>query len=116
VTATTTNTTATLAGIGGGLAYYLDPANVYFAGSLLATSLQISDTTNGQNRTVGETDSGFGVELLVGKEWWVSDNWGIGAAAQFIYGAMQDKDTFNTSSPPTWSAAELALLFSASFN
>ncbi len=32
------------------------------------------------------SQSGFGFQLGLGKEWWVSDNWGIGATAALLYG------------------------------
>ena len=31
-------------------------------------------------------DAGFGFQIGGGKEWWVSDNWGIGASAALLYG------------------------------
>jgi hypothetical protein len=30
--------------------------------------------------------------LLAGKEWWISENWGIGIAVAMSYGSADDKD------------------------
>ena len=109
----TGNGTADSFGLGLGLAYYLQPMNLYLSGSLLANEISINDS-NGNK--IGESDFGVGFEGLVGKEWWVSDNWGLGVAGQFVYASMKDKDTFGTGNPPTWTSTAFSLLFSATFN
>ena len=55
---------------------------------------------------------GFGATLSVGKEWWVSERWGVGIAGQFSFGSNKDK---GPGSPPTWTTITPALAFSASF-
>jgi hypothetical protein len=65
---------------------------------------------------VGKSDLGFGVNASVGKEWWVSENWGVGAALQFMAATMKDHQVFAGDSKPTWTAIGFALLFSATFN
>jgi hypothetical protein len=99
-------------GLGGGLAYYLVPANVYFAGSLLASWVSVSDTN--RNIELGRSKAGFAVEGLIGKEWWVSSNWGLGLALQLFYGRMSD-NTITAARTP-WTTTGGALLFSATFN
>ena len=37
-------------------------------------------------------DPGLGLKLAVGKEWWVSDHWGIGVAGQFFISRNDDPD------------------------
>ena len=105
--------TAGSVGFGVGLAYYLEPTNVYFAGSLLANQLELDDASGNKVR---ETDFGVGFEGLIGKEWWVSDNWGLGVAGQFVLASMKDKDSLGTGNPPTWTSTAFSLLFSATFN
>ena len=112
ISQTANGASAGVVGLGGGLAYYLDN-NVFFAGSLLASRLVINDTNGNQ---IGKSDWGFTFEGLFGKEWWVSDDWGIGASLQVMLGRMKDQDTFATASPPTWSVAAFNLLFSATYN
>jgi hypothetical protein len=119
VSSTATNYTASLSGIGAGAAYYLIPANVYFSGTLLATTLSWRENSDdpGVDDTSYSTELGFGFEGLVGKEWWVSDNWGLGAAAQLIVASMKDKSALDVGGPvPRWNALAFSLLFSATFN
>ena len=39
-----------------------------------------------QSNTSQDINTGFGFQVGGGKEWWVSDNWGIGASAALLYG------------------------------
>jgi len=107
----TANGSATVSGFGVGLAYYVMPANVYLSASLLATQLAVADE-NGDD--VGKTDIGAGINLSAGKEWWVSDNWGLGGALQFMAARMKDKG--EAGSKPTWTSVGFALALSATFN
>jgi hypothetical protein len=102
-------------GFGAGVAYYLEPANVYLAGTLLANEIEIDDS-NGN--TLGKTKLGVGVEALIGKEWWVSDNWGLGVAGQFLWASMKDNDDGGLTGgvTPTWTSTSFSVLFSATYN
>jgi hypothetical protein len=50
---------------------------------------------------------------MIGKEWWVSDNWGLGIAGQFFAGRMNDSEAPGA---PTWETTAAALVFSATCN
>jgi hypothetical protein len=106
-----------LVGLGGGIAYYLD-SNVYVSGSLLATSLSIDDDQTSE--TLVESQTGLGGDLTVGKEWWASDNWGLGVAAQLTFASVKDNASSEraiTSTPNVdLSVTSFAVLFSATFN
>jgi hypothetical protein len=97
-------------GVGAGAAYYLD-SNVFFASSVLGSRVSVSDVIG----AVAKSDWGVTFEGLVGKEWWVSDNWGLGVAGQLLLGVMKDGPNANTSGP-RWTLAALSVLFSATFN
>jgi len=98
-----------LTGLGVGITRYFMPANVFVSLSPSLTVLSILD----QNSTeVGRTDYGFGAKLAAGKEWWISDHWGIGLAAQFFFGINKDQGT----APPTWTSFGGGLVFSATYN
>jgi hypothetical protein len=105
----TDDTAAGVIGFGIGAAYYFMPINIYVSATLAASQLTVSQ--GGQE--VGESDIGFGVSLMVGKEWWVSSNWGIGAALQVYGGTMKDSRNENAA---TWTTAAIALVFSATYN
>ena len=103
--------TAGVVGVGGGIAYYLD-WNVFFAGTLLASRLFVN---NSNGDTAANTDWGFTFEGLFGKEWWVSDNWGLGVSGQLLLGAMKDHAVAGES-VGTWHLAAFSVLFSATYN
>ncbi len=50
---------------------------------------------------------------MVGKEWWVTDNWGVGVAAELLLSSMKDDPVV---SDATYSATTFGLLFSATYN
>jgi hypothetical protein len=75
-----------LTGIGVGLTYYLMPANVYFAGSLGIGKVIF---VNGSGDR-GGSNVGFATNIMIGKEWWVGVDWGIGVAGQLIVIAADD--------------------------
>ena len=70
-----------------------------------------ADDTHG-TRGVDSSRSGTALELMVGKEWWVSANWGMGIAGEFVGASMTDKNTPGL----TWSASSLSVLLSATYN
>ena len=107
----TGGTTLTFATVGPGINYYFMPNNFYLSGMLLITRLTVADNNN----NVGSTAAGFGAKLSAGKEWWVSDHWGMGIAAQLTLGTNPDQDS-GTGNTPTWTTITPALAFSASFN
>ena len=99
-----------VANVGIGVTYYL-PQNVFFSGSIGLAAFNLQDNTDSDNEITGQTDSGLGVQLAVGKEWWVSDNWGLGVSAAFTYGAAEDKDDMGDAN-----AFGVNVMFSATFN
>jgi hypothetical protein len=101
----------TAVGVGGGMAYYLD-SNLFFAGSLLGSRLLVDDRFG---NSAAKSDVGFTFEGQVGKEWWVSENWGLGVAGQVLLGLMSDS-AIGDASTPTWRLAAFSLLLSATFN
>ncbi len=60
---------------GWGISYYFMPSNIYLTGSFTFTDTDVR---------VGNEDplvaDGTGVCISIGKEWWVSDNWGLGVS------------------------------------
>lgn len=103
----TTDTDFTLVGIGPELDYYFMPQNVYVSLTLAITKQSVSE-----GGVSSDTDTGFGLELGAGKEWWVSDHWGLGVAGKFTFSTNKDSG----SGSPTWNAWGLAAVFSATYN
>ena len=97
-----------MVGLGGGLAYYL-PNNVYFAGTLAMMQFSLSDAVN-SNGLRYDSQWGLGGQGLIGKEWWVSQDWGIGVAGEVMAASMKDRERW------TWTGTAFSLLFSATYN
>lgn len=97
-------------GFGGGMTYYLMPLNFYFTASVLASKVKI-EYTKGSVKYEGETDMGIGVFAGVGKEWWIADDWALGACAFFSYANVPDKG----SSDITIACTTFGIAFSATF-
>jgi hypothetical protein len=99
---------ADFTGIGPGLTYYFMPVNLYLSGTLAIVQAHYHDGRDLRTR------DGLGLSLMVGKEWWVSANWGLGIAARLFGGAMKDRDIVDDHS--RWNAGSFAVLFSATYN
>jgi hypothetical protein len=112
-TITSQDNSAAIVGIGAGVVYYL-PNNVYLSGTLAFSQISLRDA---DDEEVADTKFGPGLSFVAGKEWWVSENWGLGAAGQLYAATMKDREPMVIGGePPTWRALGLNLLFTASFN
>jgi hypothetical protein len=101
----------TLYGIGPGIAYYFMPINLYLSGTLTFTRISFTDSYTAED--LSDTDIGIGLSLMVGKEWWVARDWGLGLAGQIHIASMRDNYYgYN----PRMRAAAISLLFSATYN
>lgn len=97
---------ATFSGVGPGITYYFMPANIFLSGSFGLGSIRIR-----QNNLEHRTQTGVMGRLGLGKEWFVSDSWGLGLAAYLNWAAAKD----DVPNPPTWTAVSPLLAFSATF-
>lgn len=83
---TADNVTVSVFDLGGGITYYIMPSNIYFSLSLLTSQASFE-----YNNTKGESQYGFGVNAMIGKEWWISNQWAMGVAINGYYSSMKDK-------------------------
>jgi len=102
----TTDTSLGLSGIGLDLTYYIMPLNLYLQATPSIGMLSVSE-----QGTSYDFDNGFAIRLAVGKEWWVSDNWGIGLNVQYAHSSNDGKDL-----PGSWSTNWFGAAFSATYN
>jgi len=72
---------------GVGLTYYFLPQNIFISGT--AGFGQIAED-DGDDKF--ETDLGFAMSFKVGKEWWVSKNWGLGVSGGYAFVSAEDGD------------------------
>lgn len=103
---TATNSTAGVGGLGPGIAYYF-ASNFYVGGTVDFAKISIQQN----NQEIAHSDTGLGISVHFGKEWWVSDNWGLGIALQLYGGSIPDGQA-NTN----WKTAGGCLAFSATYN
>jgi hypothetical protein len=103
----TSNAKIAMFGFGPSVTYYWMPSNIYFTGSLAVTRLTLSN--NGRD---ANSDYGIGGRFGFGKEWWVSDHWGLGIAGHLSLSTNKDTG----SNPPTLSTWAFGATFSATYN
>lgn len=106
---TAENSALTGSAIGVGLTYYVMPLNLYLSASVGSASAVFTFNEGMPDEVKIETDSGYGIDLILGKEWWVSDQWGLGIAAQLVHINVKDVDRRLTGSG-------FHLMFSATYN
>jgi hypothetical protein len=81
------------------ITFYAMPANVY--GTLAVGASWVRSDVN--DREVDSSEVGLGLNVDVGKEWWVGDQWGLGIAGRFWLTATTETDTVTL--PPTLGVA-----------
>jgi hypothetical protein len=100
---------AGLGGIGAGAIYYIEPINLYVSGAIAFTGLVVNDA---KSNSLDQTDLGIGFQGMFGKEWWVSQCWGVGAAVEIVAAtAMRDGNDHSVS----WTGEAFSVVFSASY-
>jgi hypothetical protein len=113
VTATTTgDVIASDALYGVGLTKYFMPSNIFISATFGVGVFQLEF-----NNTKANSETGFAFQLKAGKEWWVSDNWGLGVAAGVASISADDK---TDASMPNYSGqlstTKFFVVFNTTFN
>jgi hypothetical protein len=105
-----------LHGLGPGLRCYLVPVNLFLSGSLLLARLNSHDENPGDDTRGFNIVSDWSImgRASIGKEWWLSANWGLGFDAGFLLGWLPEQGMIVGSRSIT--VKGLSLLVSASFN
>ena len=94
---------------GVGLTYYIMPANIFFTANIGSGNFTVTD--NGKSTS---TDHGGAFQIKIGKEWWVSKNWGLGVSA--ILNTIRVSNNPTTGGTEKISGAQFGVLFNATFN
>lgn len=83
----TTNSDVSLSftGMGPGVAYYFGPSSFFVSGTLSYV------TASFEGPGGKATAKGAGVRLGLGKEWWLSDQWGLGLAGNYYVASVSDE-------------------------
>lgn len=94
---------------GFGVDYYFMPMNVYLGGTVSVAGVARSTEDH-----VNHSRAGLGLDLDVGKEWWLGSHWGVGIAARASYVDVAAEHTVRGGgSLRSW---HLGLQFSATYN
>jgi hypothetical protein len=83
----TVNTTI----VGPALSYYFMPLNAFVTAAIALGSVRF-DFDESSERSSRTSGTGLGLQLDGGKEWWVGDSWGLGAALRLEYIAIARHD------------------------
>ncbi len=86
--------------IGGGLTWYMLPSGLYLSANVGSGELSIEDA---------ESESGLAIDLTIGKEWWVSNQWSLGLAGGLGIHKIPEPGLVDD-----WQGASFGIRFSAS--
>jgi hypothetical protein len=102
--------------IGGGLTYYFMPVNIYLSVVLgiAASALVVDGDDIDKDVEIEGSKPGLGLNLDVGKEWWVGSEWGLGVAARFTFSSVGPNKS--STSDDRLENVGLGVLFSATYN
>jgi hypothetical protein len=94
--------------------FCIGPQYTYYAAYDLFLSVTPALSRLDGQSSGGEAQSnfGFGLQLAFGKEWKVSERWGLGAVGQLTFGVNDD----STPNPPTFTTFGFTVAFSATYN
>lgn len=109
ISGTTSKTEMSLREMGIGICYYFNPCNIYLSGSITAARGYLT-----YSGTTGSTEMGGGINVAVGKEWYVSQSWGLGVALLMgVHGMKSDEGALGEK---TCRNAFIGIAFSATYN
>jgi len=97
--------------IGAGLTYYVMPSNIFFSGSVGLGNFTILDDKNDIDVS---TQRGLSFQVKLGKEWWISKNWGFGIGLTYSKTNLTNKPDDGTSEK--LDSNRFAILFNTTFN
>jgi hypothetical protein len=104
--------TGALLGLSPGAAYYFVPSNLCVFGAFgMVKTFADEENKSSSITTRHQSGFGFGGNLGVGKEWWVSTNWALGAA---VRATLAHTHELETGYP--WRFYSIAVLFSTTYN
>jgi hypothetical protein len=92
--------------IGAGVTYYFMPLNFFVTGNLGLADFRLREDRD----KVAETEGGLSLNVAVGKEWWLSDNWGLGGGVYLDFSSIGDEDELR------WLGFSAGLLLTATYN
>jgi hypothetical protein len=99
--------------MGIGMTYYFMPYNIFLSGSVGISQFTISDLDSDASVS---SDNGFGFHIAAGKEWWVSENWGLGISLGITHASVNQNNSEYDDYDIDIKGTAFAVMFSATFN
>jgi hypothetical protein len=107
------STVVTQGMLGAGISYFIMPLNMYLGAAVgLAVVSSSYQRPGGRERTYNGK-LGFGMDLEIGKEWWVADDWGLGVAARLNFANVPGGESVPDDAD--FGAVFVAILFTATY-
>lgn len=97
--------------VGAGATYYL-PWNIYLDGAVGIARHQVTYDGPGLQWEI-DSDPGLGILVGAGKEWMVSDSWGLGLGVSGVFSKVNDEDDAGVKTEFT--GASVGFTFSATY-
>ena len=97
---------------GVGMTYYVMPSNILISGTLGLGKFTLTDTKDTKNNMT--TQGGLSLQLKLGKEWWVSKNWGLGVGLTYGTTKVTNESTGNPTEE--LNSNRFGILFNTTFN
>jgi hypothetical protein len=101
--------------LGMGLTYYVMPANIFLSGTLGFGTFRLQNVDDEDEEPV-DTKAGLSFHAKVGKEWWVSRNWGLGVALGYGFLGAKRDDNADADFNGEYASHKLYVLFNTTFN
>jgi hypothetical protein len=102
----------TFGGVGAGVDYYFMPVNLYVGGTISVAGIARAQADEDKGH---RSKAGVGLDLDVGKEWWVGKRWGLGLSLRASYVDVASANIVNNPSARL-RAFHIGLQLSATFN
>ena len=99
--------------VGGGVTAYIPAVDGLFVSASIGATQYSRSLSNGLFTYEAASVAGFGFAIQAGKEWWVSDNWGLGLSVSYIHGNSEDS---NNLQKEDMHSNSFNVMFSATFN
>ena len=100
--------------LGAGMTQFFSPSNTFISGNIGFGKFTITDNSEGNSNYAVSTEGGFGFQLKAGKEWVISEKWGIGVMA--FYSGTYLKSTPTPNIEERWDSSRYGISFNASFH
>ena len=112
----TSDVSVSVGDLGIGITYYMMPVNFYFSLSGLYSSVQL-EYNNTKSESEIEFDNINGINVMVGKEWWVGAQWALGVTLYGYYSDMNVQATIEGINYEYFSRNySIGVMFSATYN